>query len=259
MVGRSHVVVGVHWGRTHVRFEDYVSQYGCYRRVLKTAICYRLRMELDCRQRWPLYASYAEDAKFRNPDWNRHFDTTNGHRVVMHDSTNIPYPNPSSGDLNRALHNKYYGMCCAKAGIAVQLCCWIHGLPLVTGHSDDDRQIEDTKILPQQKAFSDSDPTSNRPFLNILDKGYHQRLDAQKHGQMCCQPDLADENFGWDRVLRSGGVAVVRSGNERAVNRCKMSWFVKRGCTVQLWDTDLVCDVYEAFSFRINFMYDKFQ
>ena len=215
MVGRSHVVVGVHVGPDASTVRRLCGTVWLRQRVLKTAICYRLRMELDCRKRWPLYASYA---KFRNPDWNRHFDTTNGHRVVMHDSTNIPYPNPSSGDLNRALHNKYYGMCCAKAGIAVQLCCWIHGLPLVTGHSDDDRQIQDTKILPQQKEFSDSDPTSNRPFLNIFDKGYHQRLDAQKY-RCVASPTWLMRTLAADLVLSSKWMCCC--GTIRQRTRCK--------------------------------------
>mmetsp|Transcript_12052 Transcript_12052/g.17304 ORF Transcript_12052/g.17304 Transcript_12052/m.17304 type:complete len:134 (+) Transcript_12052:51-452(+) len=75
------------------------------------------------------------------------------HVFECKDTTNIPYPDPNSGDLNRALHN----MCCAKAGIAAQLCCWIYGLPLVTGHSDDDKQINDTQILRQQQEFGDMD------------------------------------------------------------------------------------------------------
>jgi hypothetical protein len=127
----------------------------------------------------------------------------------MHDTTNIPLPAPSSGDLNQALHNKYYNMCCAKEGIAVQLCCWIYGLPLVTGHSNNDRQIEDTKILEMQKEFSENDPTSDRPFLNILDKGYHQILETQKHGQLCLRPQDANEQFTGDKVLRTGCIAVV--------------------------------------------------
>ena len=156
-----------------------------------------------------MYASYKEDAKLRDPSWNKHFDQEIGHRVVMHDTTNIPLPVPSSGDLNRALYSAYYNMCCAKAGVAVQLCSWIFGLPLVTGHSADDHQIEDTKILVQQKQFSEKDETSNRCFLNIFDKGYRQHLETDKYNQMCCQPDLADETFGGDKVLRTGCIAVV--------------------------------------------------
>jgi hypothetical protein len=246
------------WGRTKIRVKDYMKEYDCSDKVLRNAITCRARAELDCRGRWPMYASYEEDAKFRDAGWNDHFNPNNGHRVIMHDTTNIPLPDPSSGDLNRALHNVYYNQCCAKAGVAVQLCSWIFGLPLVTGHSDEDRQIEDTKILAQQKEFSDNDKTSDRPFLNVLDKGYHQRLETDKHGQMCCQPDKADETFGGDKVIRSGCIAVIRSGNERGVNRCKMSWFIKRGCYDQLWDTDLLCDIWEAFTFRVNFMFDKF-
>jgi hypothetical protein len=151
-------------------------------------------------------------------------------------------------------------MCCAKAGIATQLCSWILGLPLVTGHSDDDRQIRDTMVLELQKLFAESDPSSEKPFLNIFDKGYHMLLEASKYGQLCCQPDRSkgDEQFGMKKLLRSASVAVVRSGNERAVKRCKMSWFLKRGCYDQLWEIDLICDVWEAFTFRVNFMYDSY-
>ena len=140
----------------------------------------------------------------------------------------------------------------------VRLCGWIYGTPLVTGHSDEDRQIEDTKMLELQKEFSDKDSTHDKPFLNVMDKGYHQRLETQKHGQMCRQPDIADEEHGGEKVLRSGCVAVLRSGNERGVNRCKTSWFIKRGNAYQSWNIDLLCDVWESYSFQVNFMYDNF-
>jgi len=201
-----------------------------------------------------MYASYQEDARLRAESWNRHFNPENGHRVVMHDTTNIPLPNPSSGDLNRALHNQYYNMCCAKAGVAVQLCCWIFGLPVVTGHSDDD-----TKILELQKDFTENDATSNIPFLNVFDKGYHKLLEALRQGQLCLRPQDANEEFGGDKVLRTGCIAVVRSGKEKGVNRCKTSWFVKRGYKDNQWDIKFLCDMWEAYTFQVNFMYDKFQ
>ena len=89
----------------------------------------------------------------------------------MHDSTNIPMATPSSAAMQRALYNSYYGMCCAKAGVAVQLCGYIYGLPLNTGQSDDTRFIEDTHILEQQQQFAESDLSSKKPLLNIFDKG----------------------------------------------------------------------------------------
>jgi hypothetical protein len=39
------------------------------------------------------------------------------------------------------------------------------------GHCDDDQQIQFTKILEQQKAFTENDPMSDKAFLNIFDKG----------------------------------------------------------------------------------------
>ena len=64
--------------------------------------------------------------------------------------------------------------------------------------------------------------------------------------------------FQSNAVLYSGAVAVVRSGNECAVNRCKMSWFLKRGAREQMWNIDLVCDIWEAWTFQVNFMYETF-
>ena len=182
---------------------------------------------------------------------------------MMHDTTNIPLQQPSSGDFQRALYNKYYGMCCAKAGVAAQSCNWIFGLPLVTGHSDDDQQIEQTKILGLQQKFAEGDLYNGKSmgFLNVFDKGYHQVLEALKQGQFSLTPDksTAIANDG-QCLLRAAAVAVVRSGNERAVLRTKLSSLVERGMhSGQEWDMDFICDVWEAWTFRCNFMYKDFQ
>ena len=58
---------------------------------------------------------------------------------------------------------------------------------------------------------------------------------------MCCQPKQANDKFGGNKVLRAGCAAVVRSGNEQGVNQSKMSWFIKRGCSDQLQDVNLLC------------------
>jgi hypothetical protein len=248
------------WSRTIMRYEDYEKQYHCREKSLRKAVKAKVDMVRAARSRWPMYASYSEDAKFRAEHWSAHFDPVTGHRVVMHDSTNIPLARPSSAALQRALYNSYYGMCCAKAGVAVQLCGWIHGLPLNTGHSDDTRFIEDTEILQKQQLFAERDKSSRKPFLNIFDKGYQCTLLASKLGQFCLQPTFAEsaKQFKDNEVLFSGAVAVVRSGNERAVKRCKMSWFLQRGAVQQMWDIDFVCDVWEAWTFQVNFMFEKF-
>lgn len=248
-------------GRTIIRFSDYATIYNCREQTLREVVREKVRLVLATRERWPMYASYAEDAKFRDSSWSGHFDPVNGHRVIMHDSTNIPLAQPTCAALQRALYNSYYGMCCAKGGVAVQLCGYIYGLPLNTGHSDDTRFIEDTKILEKQQQFAENDTSSTKPFLNIFDKGYQCVLEAKDHGgQFCMQPAFAEseKQFKSNAVLYSGAVAVVRSGNERAVNRCKMSWFLKRGAREQMWNIDLVCDIWEAWTFQVNFMYETF-
>jgi hypothetical protein len=74
------------------------------------------------------------------------FDPINGHHVIMHDFSNIPLAQPTSAALQWALYNSYYGMCCAKVGVAEQLCDYTYGLPLNTGHSDDTCFIDDTYL-----------------------------------------------------------------------------------------------------------------
>ena len=210
------------YGRSKHRIGDFAIDYNIHPETVKKGIMYRLKKELACRERWPMYCSYEEDAHFRNSDkWEKLFNSKGGHRVVMHDTTNIPLWQPSAGDFQRALYNKYYGMCCAKAGVAAQLCNWIFGLPLVTGHSDDDQQIEQTKILELQRMFAEDDKLSDGKiiaFLNIFDKGYHQVLEALKQGQFVLTPDKSTAIVE-DGVclIRAAAVAVLRSGNERAV------------------------------------------
>jgi len=42
-----------------------------------------------------MYASYEEDAKFRDEKWNEKFDPEhNRKRIVMHDATAIPWMTP---------------------------------------------------------------------------------------------------------------------------------------------------------------------
>jgi hypothetical protein len=192
--------------------------------------------------------------------WNSHFNPADGQRVVMHDSTNIPMAMPNDAALQGALYNSYYGMCCVKAGVTVQLCSWIYGLPLNTGNSDDTHFIKDTNILAVQKEFAGRDLSSTIPFLNIFYKGYQCMLMASEHGKSCLQPAFAEfeKHFAARTTLYLGAVAVVRSGNERAVKRCKMSWVIKFGAKEQMWDVNFLCDVWDAWTFQVNFMYDKF-
>ena len=59
-------------------------------------------------------------------------------------------------------------------------------------------------------------------------------------------------------VLHFGAGAAVCSGIECAVNQCKMSWFLKEGNAHQSWSIGCLCNVWEALTFQVNFMFDKF-
>lgn len=104
-------------------------------------------------------------------------------------------------------------------------------LDLFTGKIRDSQMIRDSKIMELQKVFAAMDPTSKIAYLNVFDKGFRYWLDAQLNGQWVLQPVFArgDNSFSRSDVLHIAGVAIVRSGNERAVGRCEMSWFIKNG------------------------------
>ena len=175
----------------------------------------------------------------------------------MHDNTNVPLMSPSDPDLHNALYSDYYGGCVGKGGVAIQPCGWIRTLPLCTGAIGDQAYLSKTETFEKQKIFTEIDETSDEPATNVMDKGYRSTLEAQKQGQRCLQPDFAesDRRFKSDQTLHSAAVAVVRSGNERAVKMVKHSWFVKRGASLYQLDYATIDDIWMGWGFRVNFMY----
>jgi len=100
--------------------------------------------------------------------------------------------------------------------------------------------------------------TSAKGFVNILDKGYRITLAAINEGQTCLQPIFAksDEQFTRNEMLHSACVAVLRSGNERGVKYMKTSWIIKRGIPNGNFSLVLLDDIWMAWGFQVNFMYD---
>ena len=93
-------------------------------------------------------------------------------------------------------------------------------------------------------------------FLIILDKGYRITQIAYKHGeQLVLQPDLrrSDRAFTRLETIGSACIATHRSGNERQVNRSKLSEEVRRGLA-QNGDFVRLDDAWLAWNFRVNFM-----
>ena len=83
------------YGRTASRWKDYEKRYDCTRLPLRKALLQKLSQILQCRALWPMYATHEEDLAFRGEDWEKSFDPIDGPRIIMHNSTNLPYQNPS--------------------------------------------------------------------------------------------------------------------------------------------------------------------
>ena len=117
--------------------------------------------------------------------------------------------------------------------------------------------MEKSGILSYQELFQKNDATSDIPFTNILDKGYHCVLAAWRAGgQLLLQPFFAksDRKFLSHEVLLLGAVAADRSANERAVKQMKLCSMIAHGIH-HCQDFECIADVWIAMGFQCNFMF----
>ena len=214
---------------------------------------------------WPTHVTLEEDEDLRKEHWNSMIDDTNERiRIIMHDMTDVPLPKPSDGELNRATYSKYYGGNCGKGGIFTQLCGWEGVLELFTGAISDSDYVKLSGLLDDQQEFAELDKQrdgSTIPFTNTFDKGYRVLQECLEKGkQLCWQPAFArsDERYGSFATLLTAVVAYVRSGNERSVKHIKHSWLVVRGCMAagDNFDLNIIADIWLAWGFQVNFMYE---
>ena len=216
-------------------------------------------MVLVCRESWPKYATYKEDCKLRKDKWNIRYD---GMRVVLWDNTNISMLfKPSNPQLQRITFSNYYSENCAKGGGFIQLCGWMGTHNLWVGASSDTMYLNKSDILKYQDEFSRKDLVDGKhiPFSTILDKGYRSTLAAWMAGcQLILQPDFkkSDKKFRREETISSAGIATDRSGNERGVKYSKYSGILARGMTAKN-DFAMIDDIWLAWSFQTNFMYES--
>ena len=180
----------------------------------------------------------------------------------MWDDTNVNFTfQPSAAEAQKNSFSCYYGGNCAKGGVFVQFCGWLGVDHLWAGGTSDSHYQEMTGIFGKQDKFSLTDLVNEKyiPFTNILDKGYRVNLAAWRAGkQQVLQPTFArsDRKFTGRETIISADIAADRSGNERAVNRCKESGFIKRGLH-QSSDPITMDNVWLAWSFQTNFMFES--
>jgi hypothetical protein len=181
------------YGHSANRLCDYERSYNLSQSRLRGVYLRKLEMVILMRKTWPLYATHKEDVMLRKEAWNEIFAIIEGDRIVMHDNTDAARLMKSSdSEMQRATWSKYYSGCVGKGGIACQLCGWTVTLELCTGAIDDTAYIDKVQILRMQDEFAKNDPTSDKPFTNVFDKGYRCILAALEQGfQLCMQPTFA--------------------------------------------------------------------
>ena len=240
--------------------ESRKSGFGIHNKSLRKVFDRKMRLVLECRKRWPKYATFEEDKLFCDKKYLASYD---GHRPIFWDMTSFRCPKPSNAELQRLTWSSYYGMNCFKGGIGLQLCGWIVTHELWTGAVSDTKYQEESGIFEIQKTYAENDRVGPQneyvPFTNVFDKGYRNRLAAWQTGQqLTLQPEFArsDRKFGRNATLTSAKIAADRAGNERAVRLTKMSGYVKSGLENRQAFVRLA-DAWLSWGFQVNFMYDE--
>ena len=207
---------------------------------------------------WPLFATYEEDKLFRKDQWN--INEYDNKRIIMHDNTNIDLYKPGTGEAQRLTYSSYYNRNVGKGSVSIQPCNWITTFELWMGAVNDTDYLINNKIFEQQHQFSTEydNKSGDIPWYNILDRGYRVTDKAWKVGkQYVYQPTFAGatKRFTGNQTLRSGATAAIRSGNERAVHLIKLSHYLKNGLR-PLESVEDLCNVWLAWGFQVNFMYE---
>lgn len=246
------------WGRSWVNQVDLAKEYRLNARMKNNVVDGRLYQILDCRNSWPMYLTHEEDVKMRAAKWADMLDVND--RVVMHDTTDIPLCfKPSLPSSQKITFNRYYGGNCVKEDVALQPSGFIRTNMLWVGGTSDSMYMKLNGIFEEQDIFQNEDLVDGEvlPFMNILDRGYKLTKEAFRCGKQTVRQPVFKEKkkrFTGNETLRSASCASVRSGNERAVRKAKLSGFLKKGlrpgeCPERLDNVNL------AWGFMVNFMY----
>ena len=212
---------------------------------------------MKTRSDWPTYVTHSEDVNMRHEKWKKMYEDK---RIVMWDNTAIRFKGkPTDSELQRNTYSSYYAGNVAKGAVFIQLCGWIGAHDLWVGAVSDSEYMKRSGILKQQQQYLEKDDADSNDinWINVLDKGYKVGAAAwQAGGQLVVQPTFAkaEQKFSTHDTIRSAAIAAERSANERAVNRCKACGYLQNGLKTHQ-DTERISDVWLAWSFQTNFMY----
>jgi hypothetical protein len=112
------------WGRSIQRWCDGAYRYGCLEKLLANVFDNKIRLVLNTRYIWGLFATEQEDRSFRLPKWEE--SEFRNQRLIMWHNTNVPLCfNPSEAEAQHNTYSLYYGGNVAKGGVFIQPCGWM--------------------------------------------------------------------------------------------------------------------------------------
>lgn len=240
---------------TNVRQQDMEAVWGIDKRYINRIKDAKSAIEMSAFRSWPRFASFEEDKELRNPQKWARYDAC---RVIQWDMTNAPAQSFSDPSLYRATYSQYYGECCAKVGVGMQLCGWVTGERAWTGGVDDGTYHSKAGYMEAQKQFQEADLVDGKikKFNNVLDRGYRSNETTLRMDQLSLQPPSAksDRRFRGNETIYAGTVARDRSGNERGVRVMKRSGLFLHGFKAGM-SAKRFCDALLLWGFQANFMY----
>ena len=244
------------YSRSITRWIEYEDKYKRSNTILRKIYDEKMRITINCRQRWPIYVSLNEDESLRKPKWDENYL---GKRVVMWDNTCIRLPKPLDPEAQRNTYSAYYAGNVGKGAIFIQLCGWMGTHEIWMGAVSDSDYFVRSGILKQQQDYLPVYDACNAhvKWVNIVDKGYRVRSAAWRSGQQfVLQPSFAksDRKFSTNETLRSAAIASDRGANERAVRLSKLSKQLQEG-KIGSKSIERLSDLWLTWSFQCNFLY----
>jgi hypothetical protein len=96
---------------------DFVERYDKSENSLLIIFNDKMRIVLESRKKWPMFATYNEDIKLQSRRWDQYYSNR---RVIFWDNTNIDLVMPSDFDDQQNTFSSYYAGNVAKAAVCIQ-------------------------------------------------------------------------------------------------------------------------------------------
>lgn len=105
---------------------------------------------INCQNKWPTYATLAEDLLLRNEQWSGKYEQK---MIIFHYNTGIKIHKPSDSLSQRLTWSSYYASNIGRGGVHIQPRGWMGTIELYKGAMSDSEYFNIIEILSEQEEF----------------------------------------------------------------------------------------------------------